>query len=119
MTVFGICARNGVTHRVVKKTVRPDRQGSAKVQCPSGTKVTGGGVGITGPSHMQEVAASYPFDSSDANAAPDNGWKGRGNNGLNKKVTLTVEVVCAHTGTYSYVHSSTKSVPNNTQVPLK
>ena len=53
------------------------------------------------------------FDSSDANAAPDNGWRGRGNNGQNKKVTLTVEVVCSHSGTYSYVHSSRKSVPNN------
>ena len=67
----------------------------------------------------EEVASSYPFDSSDANAAPDNGWRGRGNNGQNKKVTLTVEVVCSHSGTYSYVHSSRKSVPNNAQVPRR
>ena len=119
MTVFGICARSGITHRVIKKTIGPDRQGKAQVLCPSGTKVTGGGVGVSGSNHTQEVASSYPFDSSDANAAPDNGWRGRGNNGQNKKVTLTVEVVCSHSGTYSYVHSSRKSVPNNAQVPRR
>jgi hypothetical protein len=116
MKVVAICARNGVTDRVRQKTVPRNSQGEAKAVCPAGTKVTGGGVGITGGSHKQEVATTEPADGPDANNEPDDAWLGRANNGLNHSVTLTVEAVCSGQGAYDVIISSVKTVANNAQV---
>jgi hypothetical protein len=116
MHVTAICARSHVTFRERERTVRASRQGALRVLCPVDTSVIGGGVGITGPSHKQEVASTQPFDSSDSGQAPDDGWEGRANNGLHHAVTMTVAAVCARAGSYRYVQSSLISVPDNSQV---
>jgi hypothetical protein len=116
MHVTAICARSHVTFRSSHKVVLKGRQGSLKVACPTGTTLIGGGVGISGTNHMQEVASSAPFDGKDADHKTDDGWAGRANNGLNKKVTMTVAAVCARSGSFRFVHSAGASVADNTQL---
>ena len=115
MHATAICARGHVTFRQSKKSVPRVSQGSLKVACPKGTSVIGGGVGITGHTHLQEVATSRPFDGKDRDHKPDDGWSGRANNGLSTGVTMTVAAVCALLGSFTYVKSSATSVADNTQ----
>jgi len=116
MRVTAICAIRAITFRRAHKNVPPNTQGHLKVSCPAGSELTGGGVRIGGGTHKQEVATTAPFDGSDADHRPDDGWQGRANNGLSRRVTMTVDAVCARRGTFSYVHSARQSVGNNQQV---
>jgi hypothetical protein len=118
LRITAICAVRGTLSRAKEKSVARNTQGELKVSCPTGAKVIGGGVGITGDSHKQEVATTQPFDGADADTLPDDGWLGRANNGLNKRVFMTVEALCSRSGSYTYVHSTRTKVPNNAQVEV-
>ena len=75
MGVRAVCARRG-SFRVVRTSRKPLPDGSqvsAVANCPHGTRVTGGGVRITGLSDALEVASSAPTDSHKA-------WHGLANN---------------------------------------
>jgi hypothetical protein len=64
--------------------------GAARVSCPKGTHASGGGV----VGEELRIRASVPFDGSDANSAPDDGWRARfySPGGADSKVT--VHVIC-------------------------
>jgi hypothetical protein len=116
MKTYAICAKNGVVDRVATKNVPRNSQGEAKAACPAGTKIVGGGAGITGDSHTQEVATTEPADGPDGNHEPDDAWLGRANNGLNQHVILTVVALCSGQGAYDVIITSPKTVPNRQQV---
>jgi hypothetical protein len=86
------------------------------VLCPTGTKLSGGGVEVGGDSHKNEVATSEPLDGPDAGTLPDDGWFGTGNNGLDHSVALFVFAVCASDGSFKYPHSIRHAVDDNSQV---
>ncbi|MGH2973510.1 MAG: hypothetical protein ACRDLL_01385 [Solirubrobacterales bacterium] len=114
MTTTAICDKGRVRYPNHGKGISPHGQATKRVSCPSGTKLTGGGVSTEGDSPKVEVAASKPFDGPDANSTPD-GWLGSGNNGTNSAKTLNVTAACADSGHYKYVHSATRPLPNNSE----
>jgi hypothetical protein len=92
---FSVClpeANRVVT--VVEKTiaVRPFSIGSAKVSCPAGTKVTGGGVGN---GSLRHILTSRPFDGPDADRVPDDGWAMKLANPDDERRDSTVDAICA------------------------
>jgi hypothetical protein len=97
MAVTALCAESG-SYRVVKtqkKALPNGAQLDDIAVCPKGTKVSSGGVLITGTSDALEVASSAPWDSGDANSTPDNGWHGVANNdGSGTAQKMQVFAVC-------------------------
>lgn len=115
MDVYAICAIDGI-YKTKTKTVNvpAGRSRSAKVSCPRGMKVTGGGGLLTGGDHSVEIGSTAPADGPDANSKPDDAWSVSGNNGTGSPIPLTVEAVCTkHTGRYRTVHSQPLAVGNN------
>ncbi len=97
MAVTAVCAASG-SYRVVK-TQRKALPNGAQVDgiaaCPKGTKVSSGGVLITGTNDALEVASSAPWDSGDGNSTPDNGWHGVANNDISGSAQkMQVFAVC-------------------------
>jgi hypothetical protein len=64
------------------------------VQCPRGTRVTGGGVDTSGNDKDLEVVSSFPRDGGDRGSRPDNGWFGRASNDSGSPEEMTVYAVC-------------------------
>ena len=75
MTTTVICGKGRFSYPSAVKTI-PAGVGTKKVSCPSGTKVTGGGVITRSASPKVEVAATKPFGGPDGNSTPDDGWSG-------------------------------------------
>jgi hypothetical protein len=66
-----------------------------KVPCPTGMRVAGGGVSIS-PYHNQiQLRSTAPYDGSDSDTFPDDGWSARYRNYTDRSRTITVSVVCA------------------------
>ena len=89
-----ICVAEGtVKVRFVKRSVvvQPDKRGTAKVSCPSTFRVASGGFAMSDFSHL---IASLPFDGSDADHAPDDGWKASAINSDPSPMALTAYAVC-------------------------
>lgn len=82
LAVTAVCARRGrYAYRQSPRRPLPNNSvASASVRCPDRTRVTGGGVEITGIDVGIEVESSAPFDGSDAGPAPDDGWIATANN---------------------------------------
>jgi len=82
LKVVAICSKLTNVKRVTgkPKTVAIDTQSSAKVSCPSGTHVIGGGSHTKPHSTDSEVADSFPTDGPDADTKPDDGWEVDANN---------------------------------------
>ncbi len=116
MTTTAICAKGRFRYPDGSKSIPPGDQASKRVHCPSGTKVIGGGVSTEGDSPKVEVASTEPFDGSDANSTPDDGWLGSANNGTKSGKTMNVTAICAKTGHYKYFHSATRPLPENSTV---
>jgi hypothetical protein len=115
---FVICERGGpaqIKHRLATRQVAAGRQGVLSVSCPAGTKVTGGGAGITGD-HRAEVASSEPNDGRDADKKPNDGWFGVTNNGTDTSQHMTVTAVCSKLGKYKVIRTHQVSLPDNSQV---
>jgi hypothetical protein len=75
-TVFAMCTGRRVKKRYTPPIpVPPQQSRSARVKCPKGTHVTGGGANID-----IRLVSSHPFDGGDANRAPDDGWAARAYN---------------------------------------
>jgi hypothetical protein len=116
MVIFAICA-NGATadfaypHKTVH--IASDHTNFAKVSCPTGMKVTGGGVAINGGNHSDEVTSSEPADGNDADHKINDGWFGSAGDGGPGPVTMTVTAVCARHGSYVVKAGTAKSLPNN------
>ncbi len=115
MTTTAICAKGRLKYPGRSRNIPPGGQATKRVACPSGTKLTGGGVSTEGASPRVEVAASKPFDGPDGNKVPDDGWLGSANNGTSSGLTLNVNAICAKSGDYKYVESATKPLPDNAE----
>jgi hypothetical protein len=74
-TSFAICARKKGLAMKTASTPEPNDNEvvSAKAKCPKGTSVTGGG--LTSDSNLEHILISAPFDGSDADSDPDDGWE--------------------------------------------
>ena len=67
----------------------------AKMKCPAGTHVTGGGGFLSGNSLEARQLATKPIDLKDKDKAPDDGWHVRAANSEGAMKTLTVHAICA------------------------
>lgn len=94
MTTFAICAKGTYLHASKTVAIRPGFTKTAKVSCPAGTVVIGGGVNITDGDHAAEVRASEPADGADADHGIGDAWFGAAGNGGNTKVHMTVQAIC-------------------------
>ncbi len=113
MTITAICAKGRFSNPLHSQNIGPGGQATKRVACPSGTKVSGGGVSTEGDSPQVAVAVSRPFDSPDAGSTPDDGWIGSANNGTSSRLTMAVFAVCADSGQFRYTHSAPNALPNN------
>jgi hypothetical protein len=109
MTVDAICAKGRFRYPDVDRARVPGEQVQRGVNCPHGFKLTGGGVDTDG-NFQVEVASTRPDDGPDRNSKPDDRWVGSANNG-----GMTVTAVCAKAGSYKYVHSARKPLPDNSR----
>ena len=89
----------GALHYVKEERgVRAESQATEFADCPSGTKVIGGGAEGTanfagGAGQMLNTSA--PFDDGDGNGTPDDGWVGTIDNFTNAGgKRLTVYAIC-------------------------
>jgi hypothetical protein len=74
----------------------------AKVSCPDGKRVLGGGGAASGPFLSQRLVASAPFDSPDPGKRPDDGWRIAVDNRSNQKLEITAHAICAPVSGLSY-----------------
>lgn len=76
-------------------------------ECPSGEHVVGGGAQVGGNAAESFFNTSYPFDGSDANSTPDDGW---GSHFWNLSgVTKSVDVIAVcRKGSFKYRSGSHK-----------
>jgi hypothetical protein len=83
-----------VSYRTATDTARRNGGANATAHCGAGTHVSGGGAKIVGPGAQVHLADSYPADDGDANATPDDGWKGAAYNDSSRRRKLTVYAIC-------------------------
>lgn len=98
--VFAICRMAGAGDLAYRSDSRSGlHTGSAatlKVPCPDGSAVVGGGA--IGAGAETWVNASQPFDGSDADSKPDDGWKGTIFNDAGFPVDVEADAVCTSAG---------------------
>ncbi len=69
-TISGLCTDAALEHRYKGRIVFGPVT-ALKAKCPAGTRVLGGGFSR----YPEDLLASAPFDSKDADDAPDDGWR--------------------------------------------
>jgi hypothetical protein len=116
MTTTVICAKGKFVYESAARTIKGNNQAQKEVSCPAGTKVTGGGINTGSILPQVEVSSSEPVDDSDPGSEPDNGWLGIANNGRPGSVGMTVEAVCAKSGSFKYVQTPPASVADGGQI---
>ena len=75
-------------------TVRAKRSKTFQQACPSNLRVVGGGAHIAGASSASRISATRPFDSKDAGAVPDDGWRVTYTNTSSQALRATVHAMC-------------------------
>jgi hypothetical protein len=99
LTVFAICASSPTTYKSDKFSTGPGRDArTARIHCPRGTHVTGGGVNL--PVAYEDggwLEASAPFDDIDGDAKTDDGWTATGGS-EEREVKMKVTASCAEGG---------------------
>ena len=113
MTIFAICATGQYLYPSVTKSVAAGHVRGAKVTCPAGTNVVGGGIIAVGGDHHVEVASSEPADGPDADHKPDDAWFGIANNGMARAIHMQVHAVCARRGRYTVVAGTRTLLPTD------
>jgi hypothetical protein len=116
MVIWAICATGATDdfkypHKTVN--IASGHTNHAKVSCPAGYKVTGGGVAINGGNHSDEVTSSEPADGKDADHKINDAWFGIAGDGGPGPVTMTVTAVCALHGTYVVKAGPSTNLVNN------
>ena len=81
----------------------------AKVGCPGGFDVIGGGVSMNGSTLNTSVRSTAPFDDADGDRKPDDGWRVFGNEG-NVPQAMTGYAICSNRGSFRYVGAKPKVV---------
>lgn len=113
MTIYAICAIGDYTYPHKTVNIASGHTNAAKVSCPVGRKVVGGGVSINGGNHSDEVTSSEPADGHDVNHKIDDAWFGSAGAGGAAAVTMTVTAVCAKHGTYVVKVGTRTNLVNN------
>jgi hypothetical protein len=72
---YAFCAAGRTKYEKNTVNIKPASAKSAKLSCPDGMSVTGGGGFIFGPAASGWLFASHPFDGRDRKQKPDDGWK--------------------------------------------
>jgi hypothetical protein len=97
MKVTAICAGSrfgNLKYANVKGTAPVMNYGESSVPCPDNTHVTGGGVTTEGVA-FHPMTISSPFDGTDPNGRPDNGWQGEFDNYSNSDPgVITTYAIC-------------------------
>lgn len=112
MTIYAICATGQYVYPHQTVSIAPGHTNAAKVSCPAGTKVVGGGVAIIGGDHTAEVGSSEPADGPDANHKIDDAWFGTAGAGADS-LSMKVEAVCAKHGSYVVKVGTRTPLPDN------
>lgn len=94
VSAYAICTANQVRSRSARTRVDPSDSGSVKAKCPAGTRVASGGAGLNGAASDSHLDSSYPFDGSDGDSKPDDGWKARAFNAASSRARLSLSVQC-------------------------
>jgi hypothetical protein len=105
VTITGV-AFAALKYRTSSTTLDTDSRESVKRDCPSGSKVTGGGISISSTSTTSEVASTRPVDGADANDKRDDAWKVTGNNGLGPDTNMSAYAICSTTLSLKRVSAS-------------
>lgn len=100
-TVFAVCAKlSNLKYLRTSRTLGPEStsvQNFATVNCPSKSKVTGGGVDLTSgglPSLDLEVAGTLTSDGPDKGSRADDAWSGAAHNDATTAGQMTVFAIC-------------------------
>jgi hypothetical protein len=64
-----------------------------RVKCDRPNLALGGGVSVQDAS-LQDVRSTYPWDDSDDNPRPDDGWAGQIHNDGNEELSATIFAAC-------------------------
>jgi hypothetical protein len=102
--VTAVCSRTGrYTYTRASTNNAPDNANTGLfAPCPSGQRVTGGGVELSRGNTSFYAGASFPVDA-DVDGDPDDGWMGEANNESGTPQTMATYAVCAKAGSYEYV----------------
>jgi hypothetical protein len=76
-TVTAVCVQGATPHYVnaAPVSVLDGHAVTVNVSCASNQHVVGGGVTVTGSAAEARIVVSGPFDGSDADSVPDDGWR--------------------------------------------
>lgn len=94
LRVFAICEEGPHQRPTATTEVAAGGGGAVSVECPGRRKPTGGGAQLSGAGAEAYVHSSHPFDGSDGNDEPDDGWRARAYNDTGVAKTLTVTAIC-------------------------
>jgi hypothetical protein len=104
---YAMCVSGRVKYRNVTKRLPAGEDVAAKVTCPDGTSVTGGGAFITDDASQAWIFSSHPFDGGDRKSKPDDGWRIAATNVLGTgRKDLTAYVIC-RPGRFVYCQADT------------
>ena len=93
LTAHAICARSGDYDYVsADGTVPGFQQGSAAVDCPGGTRITGGGGSSATATTSTELAGTFPYFNGAS--SPGHGWRTYVNNLAGVPLDITAFAVC-------------------------
>ncbi len=113
LTVHVICASGTFKRPSTNKPLPHLGTATATATCPAKTKVTGGGVAVSGGNVSLEVSSTRPIDNGDRDSKPDDGWFGRATNRSGGDKAMDVFAICRK-GSYAY-RSNTVRLPDLTQ----
>jgi len=100
---YAVCkksGKSGLKYRTRTRSIKPAAERTVKAACPDGYQVIGGGLLSADPS----VLATVPYDSGDANAKQDDGWKVRAVSDYPLKTDLTTFAVCLESGAWDLAY---------------
>lgn len=92
-----ICVASGVTYVSKVIVLHSGYSGTAKAPCGPSRHVTGGGAVLSPAGNVSWVNSTYPWDSRDSGAIPDDGWAARAYNGTGGDANLRVWAACTTT----------------------
>jgi hypothetical protein len=101
-----------------KEASPPRERNAARVSCPAGTHVLGGGGKSSGKFKTQRLVGSSPFDDDDGNDDPDDGWRIAVDNLRKHTRHITAYATCAPLADLSYESTKT-TVPQHVRVAAK
>jgi hypothetical protein len=105
LTVFGICRHGHLRYRHIDVPDAPSGNRFAKLGCGGGGyHVVGGGAFIATTNSW--INSSYPYDGSDRDKRPDDGWAEKAMDTVGGLGGMTLDAICMR----GHVHYETKRV---------